>query len=267
MGAKRERITIAGYGVVGQATASLFPEVAIYDPLRGWDDASVVRGCSLTFLCVPTPTVSGQNDLSHLYQVLDQLSPYMGAGHIVAIRSTVLPGTAQRLQLEYPRLHFASNPEFLRAHRAFLDVLSPYRVIIGADVPWVGHRLEKLYRSRLGKIPVLITDSMTADLTKYASNCFLAMKISFAEELWELCQRLGVEYEAVTEGMALDPRIGGGEELLRGDGRRGFTDECLPKDLECFKAFVQRMGCPATLLQATEDVNKRILNKVDSIPL
>ncbi len=72
---------------------------------------------------------------------------------------------------------------------------------------------------------------------------------------------------AKREGMALDPRIGGGEELLRGDGRRGFTDECLPKDLECFKAFVQRMGCPATLLQATEDVNKRILNKVDSIPL
>jgi len=265
MGAKSQRIAIAGYGVVGQATASLFQSVAIYDPPRGWDDPSIVKGCSLTFICVPTPTVSGENDLSQLYRTIDHLAPYMGDGHIVTIRSTVLPGTVRRLHGEYPRLHFASNPEFLRRHRAFLDVLQPYRVIIGADVPAVGHQLMKLYRNRLGdKTPVVLTDSVTAELIKYASNCFLAMKISFAEELHELCLKLDVQYKTVAEAMALDPRIGGGEELLREDGQRGFIDECLPKDLECFKAFVQRVGCPATLLKATEEVNRRVLLGAES---
>ena len=255
-----ERVGIAGYGIVGQAVAHLFKKVAIYDPPKGWTDPSALTGCPATFICVPTPTIDGRNDLSILESTLDAVAPYLESGHILAIRSTVLPGTVQRLQWEYKGLHFASNPEFLRAHQAFSDALNPYRVIIGADIPWVGQYLDQLYKSRLGtRVPVVVTDSVTAEVIKYASNCFLAVKTSFAEELHQICQMLGAEYREVAGGMAFDPRIGGGEELFREDGNRGFTDECLPKDLESFTTFVQEWGLSATMLEATQAVNTRML--------
>lgn len=253
-------VGIAGYGIVGQAVAHLFKTVAIFDPPKGWTDPSVLKRCPVTFMCVPTPTIDCCHDLSILESTLDAIAPYLESGHILAIRSTVLPGTVRRLQQEYNGLHFASNPEFLRSHQAFLDVLNPHRVVIGADIPWVSQYLRRLYQDRLGtKVPVVVTDSVTAEVIKYASNCFLAMKISFAEELREVCHELGAEYREVAEGMALDPRIGGGEELSRDDGNRGFADECLPKDLASFTAFVQERTLSATMLEATQAVNARLL--------
>lgn len=261
MSSKLERVGIVGYGIVGQTVAHLFKKVVIYDPPKGWNDPLALGGCPVIFICLPTPTIDGRNDLGTILSTLDVLAPYLAPECILAIRSTVLPGTTRRLQQEYQGLHFASNPEFLRGHLAFHDVLNPYRIIIGADTPWVGQYLEQFYQSRLGnKVPVVVTDSVTAEVIKYASNSFLAMKISFAEELRELCQKLGVEYGMVAEGMAFDPRIGGGEELFRGDGNRGFTDECLPKDLESFVTFVQEWGHPGTMLKATQAVNTRILS-------
>lgn len=263
MSQRMERIGIAGYGVIGQAVAHLFKNVAIYDPLKGWEDPSALKHCPVTFLCLPTPTIDGHNDLSFLLHTLDTLAPHLGPENILAIRSTVLPGTVRRLQSEYKGLRFASNPEFLRGHQAFHDILHPHRIIIGADIPAVGQQLKQLYQSRLGNgVPVVLTDTATAEIIKYASNCYLAMKVSFAEELREICQNLAVEFKMVAEGMALDPRIGGGEELLRVDGDRGFTDECLPKDLESFVKFVEGLGHPATMLLATGAVNKRILSNV-----
>ena len=261
---KLERVGIAGYGIVGQAVAHLFRKVAIYDPLKGWDNPSALGGCPVTFICAATPTIDGRNDLSILHSMIDALVPYLEFGHILAIRSTVLPGTVRQLQQEYNGLHFASNPEFLRGHQAFYDALKPYRIIIGADTPWVGQYLRQLYQSRLrNKVPVVLTNSVMAEVIKYASNCFLAMKISFAEELREICEKLGAEYRTVAEGMAFDPRIGGGEELFREDGNRGFTDECLPKDLESFLTFVQELGHPATMLKTTQAVNTRLLSGSD----
>ena len=101
--------------VIGKATASVFPETVVYDPLKGYPDPSPLGTCDVIFLCVPTPTVSGRQDISIVEQALEWIAPSLRPDQVVAIRSTVLPGTTQQLQERHPHLGLAHNPEFLRS--------------------------------------------------------------------------------------------------------------------------------------------------------
>jgi len=140
------KVGIIGYGIIGQATASLFQDVVVYDPPRGYHDTSGLSNCELVFVCVPTPTVNGRSDLTTLQTVLAELIPQL-SDQVVCIRSTILPGTTRNLQQRWPQIAFAYNPEFLRAHRAFEDALKPYRVVVGADTKWIRDTMAKVYKA------------------------------------------------------------------------------------------------------------------------
>ncbi|KKL72720.1 hypothetical protein LCGC14_2082100 [marine sediment metagenome] len=240
-------IGIIGYGTVGQATALVFKRVAIYDPPKGHTDVSALARCPVSFVCVPTPTLTdGQCDLSSVYAAVSQAAPVLSDKQVLAIRSTVPPGTVRRLQEAFPDTHFASNPEFMRAHRLPEDSLRPSRVVIGTDTVYSRQLLLKVYHSRLGRrLPYVITDSVTAEFIKYVANCLLATKIRYAMEIRKAANRIGAHYEDVVRAAGLDPRIGPGDEWFLD----ALDDHCLPKDLEAFVSLLRTWRTDSRLLE------------------
>lgn len=266
------RIGVIGYGIVGAATAHLFEDPVIYDPPLGYTDPTPLASCDIIFLSVPVPTVQGKNDLTILHEALDTVTPLLNREQIIAIRSTVVPGTVRGLQARYPNVRFASNPEFLRAHRAAEDARNPYRMVVGADEPGIAERVAAAYRARIGHdVPFILTDTRTAEMIKYSANAYMSLKISYMHEIWDACQTLGVDYDVVRGALALDPRIGDGEadiELQVDPLRLGFDDECLPKDLAAFIGFMTgELGRPGTMIQATAAVNADMLSRRPVAPV
>ncbi len=245
-------VGIVGYGTVGKATALLFEDVAIYDPPKGHTDLSALARCTVSFVCVPTPTsTNGRCDLSFVYDAVSRVAPILSNNHVLVIRSTVPPGTVRQLQEGHPNTHLTSNPEFLRAHRLEEDALHPSRVVIGADTVYSRQRLLKLYHSRLGHgVPYVITDSVTAEFIKYAANCFLATKITYAMEIRKAALRIGVHYDDVVRAVGLDPRIGPGDEWFLD----GLNDECLLKDLEAFISLLRSWRTNRRLLETVRQL-------------
>ncbi len=258
------RVGIVGYGVVGEATGRLFNSAAVYDPLKGYADPSVLAGCRVVFMCVPTPTLpDGRCDLSLLYGAIGDIAGHLNKDQVVAVRSTVPPGTTRQLQEAFAQAHFAANPEFLRAHRATEDALWPSRVVIGADSAYSRQVLLNIYRSRLGeRVPYVVTDSVTAEFMKYAANCFLATKILYGRLIRKAAQRLGARYEDIVRGLALDPRIGVGEEWWL----EGLRDECLPKDLTAFVNLLRRWRTERRLLEIVLDIKNEDLARERALP-
>ncbi len=243
---------IVGYGTVGQATALLFEDVAIYDPPKGYTDLSALARCPVSFVCVPTPTsTDGRCDLSFVFDAVSQVAPILSDKHVLVIRSTVPPGTVRQLQEDFPNTHLASNPEFQRADHLGEGSLRPSRVVIGADTVYSRQRLLKLYHSRLGRgVPYIITDSVTAEFIKYAANCFLATKITYAQEIRKAARRIGAHYEDVVRAVSLDPRIGPGDEW----SLDRLDDHCLPKDLEAFISLLRSWRADSRLLETVNDL-------------
>ena len=251
------RVGIVGYGTVGQATAQLFKNVAVYDPPKGYTDPSVLDKCPLLFLCVPTPSLpDGRCDLSLVYQAISQIAGHIKENQVVAVRSTVPPGTVRQLQETFAHAHFASNPEFLRADHLEEDALRPKRVVIGADIDYSQQLLLKAYRGRFkDRVPYVLTDSLTAEFIKYAANTFLATKIAFARDIRKAARRLGAHYDDAVRAVSLDPRIGGGDEWWLD----GLRDECLPKDLSAFVSLLRAWRTEGRLLTtvlASEDMDR-----------
>lgn len=258
------RVGIVGYGVIGQATARLFKSAVVYDPPKGYTDPSILAGCRVLFVCVPTPILpDGRCDLSLLYGAIGDIAGHLNKDQVVAVRSTVPPGTTRQLQEAFAQAHFAANPEFLRAHRAMEDTLRPWRVVVGADSDYSRQMLLNIYRSRLGeRVPYVATDSVTAEFIKYAANCFLATKIFYGRLIRKAAQRLGADYEDVVRSLALDPRIGGGEEWWL----EGLRDECLPKDLTAFVNLLRRWRTERRLLETVLEIKNEDLARERALP-
>jgi UDPglucose 6-dehydrogenase len=216
-----------------------------------------------TFVCVGTPTDGHRRpDLSFLRssakgigQVLREKDGYQ----LVVVRSTVVPGTTEDLVVplleEYSGkkagTHFgvAMNPEFLQEGRALSDFLSPSRIIVGQYDERSGDVIEELYRDFAG--PVVRTDIRTAEMMKLASNTFLATKISFMNEIGNLCKKLGIDVYEVARGMGYDYRIG--PHFL--NAGIGYGGSCLPKDVEALVFGSEELGLEADILKAVARVN------------
>jgi UDPglucose 6-dehydrogenase len=215
------------------------------------DNPTAVADAELVFLCVPTPTgAHGEADLSAIDAVLHEVAPLLAPDCVVVVKSTVPAGTVERIRSTVDR-EVVSNPEFLREGHAVHDFLHPSRVVIGADDEAAGRRVADLYAS--SGAPVLATDSASAELVKYASNCFLAMKLSYVNTLAELCERLGADIDDVTDGMGLDDRIG--SAFLRPGP--GWGGSCLPKDTRALLSTADAADVDFPLLRATITTNDR----------
>ena len=237
-----------------------------------------VRSSEAVFICVGTPPLdNGDADLSAIDNVARMIATEGGGPKLVVEKSTVPAQTGQELKRAldvYSRksgtnFTVASNPEFLREGTAVNDFLHPDRIVVGVDEPAAAKKLREIYAPILdkkfncpahdGRCPdspppvFVVTTVNSAELIKHASNSFLALKISFANSLADMCDQLGADVQEVTAAVGMDPRIGP-QFLQAGLGFGGF---CLPKDVQAFIRLAERVGIDFTLLKAVEQVNKQ----------
>ncbi|MEZ0284740.1 MAG: UDP-glucose/GDP-mannose dehydrogenase family protein [Thermoleophilia bacterium] len=221
----------------------------------------------VVFVAVDTPpTYSGDADLSRVMGVVAELERVGAeARHVLVMKSTVPVGTGERVRAELDarglsRVGYCSNPEFLKEGAAIHDFLHPDRIVIGAFDAANGDRVESLYRS-LGA-PVVRTTVPSAEMVKYASNAFLATKISFINEIANVCEEVGADVTVVAEGMGLDARIG--PSFLRAG--IGFGGSCFPKDVAALKQLAGNSGYNFQLLTSVIEVNelqkRRVIGKL-----
>jgi UDPglucose 6-dehydrogenase len=208
----------------------------------------------VVFLCVQTPMGSGgAADLSAVESVVTEVRELLPAGCVVVNKSTVPVGTAARTaqMLNRPDVAVVSNPEFLREGSAVEDFLNPDRIVVGCDAQDAAERVAALY-ARLGA-PTVLTDAASAEMVKYAANCFLAMKLSYVNAVAELCERFGADVLDVTEGIGYDRRIG--QAFLQPGP--GWGGSCLPKDTHALLQACTAADFDFGLLQASLDTNTR----------
>ncbi|HLF71894.1 MAG TPA: hypothetical protein VI759_07060 [Dehalococcoidia bacterium] len=249
------RIGIIGVGVVGGAVREYLEaeglEPALYDPGKRLGSLAEIDTADLIFVCVPTPYVSGSGfDSSALESAFEVLR----GEKTVVIKSTVLPGTTERLQAKYPQHRVLFNPEFLREATALDDFLQPDRQIVGhcGDDAVLAQRILDLMPPAPHEA---VVPARVAELTKYATNTFLAMKVIFANELHDLCLALGMDYEDVKRGFAADWRIADSHLDVNTGGYRGYAGKCLPKDTMALLDLAEDLGVSMSLLEAAHATN------------
>ena len=236
----------------------------------GTDTAKGVKGSDFIFICVQTPVdKSGKPNLTYLKSCVKTVAGALTAGQTIVVKSTVPPQTCVNIvlpMLEKSRLRagksfgIAMNPEFLQEGRAVADTLGPSRIVVGSPDRKYAEKVMALFAKI--KAPRLVTDLTTAEMIKLVSNCFLANKISFSNEIANLCEATGTDVASVMKGVGLDPRIG--QQFL--DAGLGFGGSCLPKDLSATINAQRSRGLPAPLLRAVREVNDRqSLRAVDAL--
>ncbi len=222
---------------------------------------TAVPGAELVLLCLPTPQgADGAADLTALRSAATQIAPYLDPGAVVVTKSTVPVGSTLIVAELIGRDDVAvvSNPEFLREGSAVHDFLNPSRVVIGCDDEAAGARVAELYQAV--DAPVLVTDPASSETIKYASNAFLAVKLSYVNAIAAVCEALGADIDAVVEGMGFDDRIG--RSYLRPGP--GWGGSCLPKDIQALVRMAHEAGYDFDLLQAAADVNADQLERTVS---
>ncbi len=239
-------------------------------------EAAVLRS-QVIFLCLPTPPgEDGSADLQYVLQVADDIGKILarnpGAGYKVIVdKSTVPVGTSEKVDTAIRRhvdrkieFDVVSNPEFLREGYAVEDFLRPERVVIGCRSERAAAILQDLYEPFIPPgHPVIVMDEKSAEVTKYAANAFLAMKISYMNDLANFCEAVGADVEKVRHGIGSDPRIGK-SYLFPG---LGYGGSCLPKDVKALLKSAADAGAPLTILQSVEEINqeqrKKFFRKVE----
>jgi len=297
MSDRKETVGVIGVGWVGLVTAACFAElghpviardilqekvdslsrgeVAIHEP--GLEDLlrrnaerltfttdmdELLAGAKLLFVCVDTPpTYSGDADLSRVRAVVQELPD--DSNHVLIMKSTVPAGTGASIRRDMPGLSYVSCPEFLKEGTAVKDFMNPDRVVVGADPgdEAAADAVETLYRPLGGEI--LRTDVASAEMIKLASNAFLATKISFINEIANVCEEVGADVGQVAKGMGLDERIG--SPFLRAG--IGYGGSCFPKDVSALKMLAGNTGYHFQLLTAVIEVNelqkRRVVGKLE----
>ena len=219
--------------------------------------AAASQGREFVFLCVPTPPAPDASaDLSFVEQVVGEIAPVLGPDAVVIAKSTMPPGSSRKIGAllaaagRADDVAVASNPEFLREGSAVDDFLRPVRIVIGADDERIAQRLANVYQTI--DAPVVTTDCPSAEMIKYASNAFLATKLSFINSIAHVCEALGADVLDVAYGMGHDPRIG--FDFLRPGP--GYGGSCLPKDTAALIRVAEHAGYDFELLRTVDEVNE-----------
>ena len=277
-------IGIVGRGFVGSAVEFGFsPQTGcdvnnmyIYDKnesrsLHSLED--VVVYSDFIFLSVPTPSNSdGSINLSYVEDALQEISEINSeldmvgspVESLVLIRSTVTPGTTEKLQQKYQNLDLVFNPEFLTERSANFDFINQTRYILGGDKKYT-NKVADLYRWRFGDtIPVIETNYQTAELIKYMNNCFFATKVSFLNEMKQVSDRCEADWDRAVEGFIRDGRIGHSHMSVPGpDGKFGFGGKCFPKDISAMISFGNKLGLDMHTLSGVWNTNLEVRPEKD----
>jgi len=255
-------VGIVGVGMVGGALSSYFDKVGrkpfLYDPHKDIGSKEEVNKADIVFLCVPTPFVQGKGfDLSY---VEEQTMPWLEGEKIIVIKSTVIPGTTEKLQEKFPQHKFIFSPEFLTEMTADQDMAYPDRQIVGYT--------KQSYNVAADVMRILplapyerIMPATEAEMVKYYGNTWFSIKVTFANQMYDLCQKLGIDYDMVKEGAAADKRIGPTHLEVMHKGYRGYGGKCLVKDIRALIQFGEAVGIEMKLHKIAEAINNALMEE------
>jgi len=248
-----------GVGWVGGALARYFDDaghrVVRFDPPKGLGTLRELATAEVVFVCVPTPHREGLGcDLSYVEEAIATVP----GERTVVIKSTVAPGTTEAMQEKFPHHRILFNPEFLREKTADEDMRHPERQLVGHTDASRDAADDVL--SLLPNAPYARTLPATdAEIVKYFGNSFLAAKVVFANQMFDLCAAVGADYETVRDCVAGDGRIGPSHLKVLDQGYRGYGGNCFPKDVRAIIAFADAAGVDLSLLKKVEELNNELV--------
>ncbi len=274
------KLGIIGQGFVGSAIyegLKSFYEVSTYDIDPNKCNSTLEHVCEtsdIVFVCLPTPMMkTGQCDTRILEDAIRGIDEVCCNKRpidrpILVIKSTVPPGTTARIENQYtsrpdasPDMQVCFSPEFLTEANSFEDFKNQNRIIIGGNG---AKKVKQVLRRPFPKIPIVVTKSETAEMVKYFTNCFLATKVIFANQMYEVCEGANIDYDKVCEYALHDNRIGKTHLAVPGhDGDRGFGGHCFPKDLSGIIHFFESLGGDANFLKCVREKNLSVRKNRD----
>ena len=257
-------IGIIGQGFVGNAIYQKFKnyfDVHTYDldESKSNDTKENVIHQQYLFLCLPTPmNTDGSCNVDIIERELENIDLIADNHEVVktvVIKSTISPGTTEKWNKKYEALNIVFNPEFLTEANAVEDFNNQNRIILWGPRP-ATTELRRLYSKVFPKAHIIKTDSTHAEMVKYLTNSFLATKVSFANEIYQVCEKLNIDYDKVVEYATLDDRLGKSHWNVPGpDGDFGFGGHCLPKDLSALIYLAMNLDTETNVLNAVEETN------------
>lgn len=258
-----KKVGIVGVGMVGGALRRYFEkrgdiELFLYDKGKKLGSPGEVNKAEVIFITVPTPFDEKRNYFDDSY-VREAISNIKGP-KVIVIKSTVLPGTTEKFQKEYPENKFLFNPEFLTESTPDQDFSYPDRQIIGYT-----KQSYSIARDILHILPLApferILPATEAEMVKYFGNTWLATKVVFANQIYDLCQKLGIDYNHIVEAAVADKRIGRTHFTVWHQGKRGYAGKCLPKDMKAFIHFARAKGVELKLHEIVDEINDALLRE------
>jgi UDPglucose 6-dehydrogenase len=264
-------IGIIGQGFVGTAIKEGMQHALTVDTYDKYKSElstcnSVRELCKKTkiiFVCLPTPMrIDGSCDLSIVESTIEEINKHSNF-HIAVIKSTIPPGTTERLNRTFKNVSVVFSPEFLTEANFLDDFKNQNRIIIGGPRP-ATTIVKNMFRKVFQEVTIVKTGSNTAETVKYFTNCFLATKVSFANEMKQICDEVNVDYDKVVEYGLYDKRIGRTHLSTPGpDGKKGFGGSCFPKDLNALIHVAKDNGVKPTVLQAVWEKNLEVRPEKD----
>lgn len=255
------QIAIMGTGMVGGALDRYLKSVnvtaGLYDPPKGLSDTKVLAEADTIFIAVPTPYyIDGTGfDDSFLKAAIEAIPVQ---GKTLVLKSTILPGTTDRFQELYPQHRFLFNPEFLTETTADFDMCHPNRQIVGYTKQ--GRRDAEKVMGMLPRAPFeKIVPAKAAEMVKYFGNAFYAMKVAYANQLFDVCEKLNIDYDVVKDCAKAEPMVGPNHLEIFHKGYRGYGGKCLPKDTRSLIQLGNSLGLDLTLLKAAENYNNHLV--------
>lgn len=262
--AKFSSVGVIGGGFVGNTIGKYYSNkglsVKVYDKFKKLDSIDDVIKQDVIFIAVPTP-FNGKIDLSAMDDAMANVGK-AGENKIVIIKSTIVPGTTEDYQKKYPYLNIIFNPEFLTESTADQDFAYPDRQIVGTTEKSYGIAGDVMLFLPLSPFN-RIMPSKEAEMAKYFGNNWFAIKVAYANQIYDVCQKLGLDYETVKEAAAADKRVGPSHLDVLHKGYRGYGGKCLPKDIRAMIAFADELGVDLKLHRAAEDVNRELTGGED----
>lgn len=264
----KKNIGIIGNGYVGNAVFQKFRQfynVFTYDLNPSLANSSLdklKKSCRIIFICVPTPMNSdGSCNVSIVERIISNLNSSFET--IIVNKSTVYPGCTEQLNKKFKNLQIVFNPEFLTERNAVQDFNNENRIILGGPRP-ATTKMKQIYTKVFPKAYVVKTGSTHAEMVKYFTNAFLATKVSFANEIHDLCSKLKIDYDKIVEYATLDKRLGNTHWAVPGpDGDYGFGGQCFPKDLSAIIKLTEDFNTTNNVLKSVLKSNNKFRNNRD----
>lgn len=262
------KIGVIGQGFVGNAVYQKFKN---YYDIKTYDlDSSKCNSTEqetlnneIVFVCLPTPMNKDGSCNTDIVEGAVKRCFEFGITKTIIIKSTVSPGTTARLNSLYPSVDIVFNPEFLTEANAVNDYENQTRIILGGPRK-ANTILKPIFKKAFPKASIIKTDSTYAEMVKYLANCFLSLKVSFANEMYQLCQALEIDYDKIIEYSSYDDRLGTTHWAVPGpDGDFGYGGHCFPKDMAALIHLTEQLGTLNNTLKAAEVTNDKVRKNKD----